>query len=35
MDEYDIGDEESGKDFAVYLEEWRQYIRDYDDDVLV
>lgn len=35
MDNYDISDGESQKDFASYLEDWRAYIADYEDDVYV
>ncbi len=35
IDQYDIDDEESRKDFAAYLEEWREYVSDYDDDTFV
>lgn len=35
MDEYDIMDGDSKKDFAEYLEDWRIYITQYDDDLIV
>ncbi len=35
MNEYDIADLASRKDFAEYLEEWRIYISDYDDDAVI
>lgn len=35
MDEYDIDDKSSQEDFAEYLEDWRIYITDYDDDLII
>lgn len=35
MDEYDISDDSSRKDFAEYLEDWKTYIKEYDDDLFV
>ena len=35
MDEYDIDDQSSQEGFAEYLEDWRIYITDYDDDLII
>ena len=35
MDEYDISDDSSRKDFAEYLEDWKIYTKEYDDDLFV
>lgn len=35
MDDYSLSERELKKDYVHYLEEWRLYIRQFDDDVFI